>query len=279
MKIFSLLSRQTPLNLKCPHIFLPLFSFFHSRASASYTRNNIQRFGRMFTIDNRFLHSEKEYFFSAGIFCRGCVLNIILVMKHHLYLYIFVSSCYKIYWNFKKIFWWRFKNKCVEIWKLDRIIFYMEKSLNQLVEQLVFDSICLSCIIFHIKLNANGTKTLCIRDFCIFPLILTSFLYHFLGCFLKKWWWCWCLEKKNNLINVSALSPTDTTAVLVLWTLLFSNQKKSSSWTLNQIEYQSTHRYGGLSIVEYLTGPINLLFNLYSDAEKRELREREREKP
>ena len=102
-------------------------------------------------------------------------------------------------------------------------------------------------------------------------------LYHFLGCFLKKWWWCWCLEKKNNLINVSALSPTDTTAVLVLWTLLFSNQKKSSSWTLNQIEYQSTHRYGGLSIVEYLTGPINLLFNLYSDAEKRE-RERERER-
>ena len=120
-------------------------------------------------------------------------------------------------------------------------------------------------------------KTLCIRDFCIFPLILTRFLYHFLGCFLKKWWWCWCLEKKNNLINVSALSPTDTTAVLVLWTLLFSNQKKSSSWTLNQIEYQSTHRYGGLSIVEYLTGPINLLFNLYSDAEKRE-RERERER-
>ena len=102
-------------------------------------------------------------------------------------------------------------------------------------------------------------------------------LYHFLGCFLKKWWWCWCLEKKNNLINVSALSPTDTTAVLVLWTRLFSNQKKSSSWTLNQIEYQSTHRYGGLSIVEYLTGPINLLFNLYSDAEKREERERERE--
>ena len=92
------------IKFEMPTHFSSSVFFFHSRASASYTRNNIQRFGRMFTIDNRFLHSEKKYFFSAGIFCRGCVLNIILVMKHHLYLYIFVSSCYKIYENFKKMF-------------------------------------------------------------------------------------------------------------------------------------------------------------------------------
>ena len=89
MKIFCLLSRQTPLNLKCPHIFLPLFSFL-SPVNQPHTWKNIQRFGLIFSIDNLFL---TQNFFTAGIFCRRCVLNIILVMKHHLYLNIFVSSC------------------------------------------------------------------------------------------------------------------------------------------------------------------------------------------
>ena len=89
MKIFCLLSRQTPLNLKCPHIFLPLFSILSS-INQPHTWNNIQRFGLIFATDNLFL---TQNFFTAGIFWRRCVLNIILVMKHHLYLYIFVSSC------------------------------------------------------------------------------------------------------------------------------------------------------------------------------------------
>ena len=67
--------------------------------------------------------------------------------------------------------------------------------------------------------------------------------------------------KKSNLINVSALSlitaaSTSTFAItLLLW-------PTKSSRTLNQM-WVSKCRHS-LSIVEYMTSPNNLLFNLYS---------------
>ena len=80
---------------------------------------------------------------------RGCVLNIILLMKHHLYLYIFVSSCYKMYKiSKKKYFWWRFKNRCVE--NLIVLSFILRDFIKFFSGTLITD---LSCIKLHFKLK------------------------------------------------------------------------------------------------------------------------------
>ena len=68
--------------------------------------------------------------------------------------------------------------------------------------------------------------------------------------------------KKNNLINVSALSLTTAAAAYSTLALTLLLWPTKSSRTLNQM-WASKCRYS-LSIVEYPTSPINLLFNLYS---------------
>ena len=69
-----------------------------------------------------------------------------------------------------------------------------------------------------------------------------AFLHYLFECVLTKW----SLEKKNNLINVSALSPIDTTAALLLWTLFCINQTKIFFLNIKSEVNIKVYRYGGL---------------------------------
>ena len=99
-----------------------------------------------------------------------------------------------------------------------------------------------------------------------------AFLHYLFECVLTKW----CLEKKNNLINVSALSPTDTTAVLLLWTLLLYKPEKIFFFNIKSEVNIKVYRYGGLKHCWISDRPNQ--FIIQSVISKRVSRERERER-
>ena len=81
------------------HFSSSVFFFSFSCIGLIYTKQH-STFWSNVHYRQPFSSLRKRVFFSAGIFCRGCVLNIILVMKHHFcictFLCLVVIKCIEI---------------------------------------------------------------------------------------------------------------------------------------------------------------------------------------
>ena len=187
----------------------------------------------------RQLHSS---IFTAGIF-RRCFLNNILVMKHHLYLYIF---CQLLLWNinFRKVCLdYGFKIKSTILLHILRHKYYIANKYKFSNWETYFHNKMLFAII-------------------LWWSVLFLCLHYVHGGFLERMIMMMMLGRKiiwlMFLLYLSPRLPAASATFAV--TLLLWPEK--SSLTLNLI-WVSKCRYS-LGIVEYLTSPINLLFNLYS---------------